>query len=139
MLSEHVLQYNLVVLHNFPIARLDEGAQQINHPAQPQIDFTTPEHHIDGLAHVLDLVVVTDDQLPVVPVYLLDDVGRDVVKGPLALKQRDEDLPVLCDDVSQLQIVLDDSVQGQQLPIDDVLLILLQFLPQCHISFDVVD
>lgn len=86
MLGKHVLQYDLMIFYDFPIARLDEGAQQIDDPAQSQVNLAALEHYIDGFAHIFELVVVADDQLPVVPVNLLDYVSRNVVKRPLALQ-----------------------------------------------------
>lgn len=79
ILCEYILQYDLMILHYFSIACFDENAQQVNYFAEPQIHFAGFEDCINALAEVFQLLIVANDQLPIVSINLFDNIHCNIV------------------------------------------------------------
>jgi hypothetical protein len=126
------LQDDLVVLHDLPVACLNEHTQHVHNFTAPEVLPVGSKHLVNGPADFLKFLGVADDQFTIVAVDFLDDVHGDVVDGVLGFDEGDEDVAFFGDVVPEFGVVPDERIDGEELPVNDFLVLLFEFLVLLH-------
>ena len=74
-----------MILHNLPIASLNKHTQQINNLTKPQIHLRIPINQINRFTNIPQLLIITNNKFPIIPINLFDNIDSNVIMWGLGL------------------------------------------------------